>query len=346
MSDEAINLDAGTVDTTTEVGTADIGIDDGSKELGVLDQMLSGQVVEQPPTDAGQPEAVIPPETTPTETAIDEAALLKKYGLPGNSLEELAGKYNDLGATYGNKLQPLNWAAKNAPGLLGEFYQKLDLEIKKSQGLPVPEATTPANQDIQDELSQMIDPETGEPYTQDRINATVKLIDAAAKRAGYFKKQEYQSEKAAQESAQTAQKVKADADKAFGDFKGVWEPKLKEMGQDFNTVLKGMDEELAVFGIGPQDYHRITPEVLGRALNGYLTRSQGGLELLMKNYAANTQKNNITKKGMAVVIPKGGSRGDAEVPMEKIDDLVAKGNFKGAEAMLARQLEIVKGMPR
>jgi hypothetical protein len=344
MPDEMINIETTPAETDLS-GAVETGIDDGSKELGILEQALSGQAIEQLPTDAGQPEAV-PLETTPTEATIDEAALLRKYGLPGNSLEELAGKHKDLEATYGNRLQPLNWAARNAPQVLSDFYQKLDLEIKKSQGLPVPELAAPATQDIQDELSQMVDPETDMPYTQERIDATVKLIDAAAKRAGYFKKQDYQNEKATQEATQTAQRVKADADKNFSDFKTAWEPKLKEMGQDFNTVLKGMDEELAVFGIGSQDFNRITPEVLGRALNGYLTRIPGGLELLMKNYAANTQKSNNTKKGTAAVIPKGGMRGDAEVPLENIDDLLAKGNFKGAEAMLAKQLEIMKRMPR
>jgi hypothetical protein len=345
MSDEMINLDTTSAETDLS-GAVETGVDDGSKELGILEQALSGQAIEQPPTDAGKPEAVIPPETTSTETAIDEAALLRKYGLPGNSLEELAGKHKDLEATYGNRLQPLNWAAKNAPQVLSDFYQKLDLEIKKSQGLPVPELAPPGNQNVQDELSQMVDPETGEPYTQERIDATVKLFEAVGKRAGFLNKQEYQSEKAAQEATQTAQKVKADADKNLSDFKAAWEPKLKEMGQDFNTVLKGMDEELAIFGIGSQDFNRITPEVLGRALNGYLTRTQGGLEFMMKNYAANTQKNNTLNKGKAMVIPKGGMRSDAEIPLENIDDLLAKGNFKGAEAMLANQLAIVQRMPR
>jgi hypothetical protein len=284
---------------------------------------------------------------TTTQDGLDEVGFLKEKGLPYKSFDEWLSKHKELESNYANRLQPLNWAANNAPGLLGEFYQKLDLAIKKSQGLPVPEMTQPVEtapqKDILDNMVGQINEITGNPYTQADIDSTVKLVEAAFERSKYknafLPKQEYEGEKAAKQ----AEIVRETAVKTYGDFKTAWEPKLKEMGLDYAKVEQGMESELSIFGIGPQNIDRITPEVLGRALNNYLISIPGGMEVLMKNYAANAQKTTTQKKGMAAVIPKGGTRGDAEVPLGKIDALLDRGDFKGAEAILAKQIEEMFG---
>lgn len=335
--DETINLDESTETVETETPGATTGPDDGSQELANLEKILSGEPVEKPEGTV-DPGTSTQTETTTEKPTIDEEAILKAKGLPYKSFDELLGKHKELESNYANRLQPLNWAAKNQPELLSEFYQKLDNAMKKAQGLPVPETVT-NNQAIEDEFSKAIDPNTGEPYSQDQIDMMVKMVDAAAKRAGYLKKQDYEGEKA----AVVKQQARETAIKAYGDFKGAWEPKLKEMGLDIAKVEDGMEKELAIYGITPETIDRVTPELLGRALNNYLISVPGGLEILMKNYAASTQTNSNLKKGKAAVIPKGGSRTDAEVPTGRIDALLERGDFKGAEAILAKQIEEMYG---
>lgn len=262
---EELNLDQKITDLELPTET-DLEIDDGGEDEldGVIERIKGDPDLDE----ETRRELALDKEDTETETEKPEEEILKEYGLPAKNLKELAEKYKELESSSSRRFDIFNWAAKNSPEAIQNFYQTVTAQMAKMRGVPGAEALGAAGN------AGTEDKDFVERYGKDKLEE-MKLI---FKKLGFV----HESELQRRDEASTTQRQKAavaDMVTEFGNNEDR-QAQLEALGQDFHKdAVPAMDKILDRWGV--KTYAQLTPEVLADAWNAYLFSLNGGMEKIV-----------------------------------------------------------------
>ena len=255
------------------------------------------------------------PETKPDKTGADD------FNKKISALEERNRALEDR---FANKMDLMNWAAKNDPEILKRFYMDLADSQMRARGLPG--VKTPA----ESPLKGKINPTTGEEYTGAEIEQVTKTI----RDMGFVTRQELE------EKDQEAQTVKAreKAGENVKTFRTAWEKRVKPLNLDWDKQVEpGMSKIMEGFGLTLESLDRVTPENLAHAFNLYMLSVPGGIEMFLKNAEASAIQKEKNKQGVGRTIPAKGTKPTKSMTLnEMIKDALEKGEFDKAEKLLMK----------
>ncbi len=271
---------AGGEEETPKETTLKIGLDD-KDEIVEVPTDTDETVTEETSTDEGGGEDT------------NEEEMLKRAGLGDfKTLADLSKSYGDQREKYAGQLEPLLWAQKHAPHLLGEFYSKIGRAIVGDKGLP----------DVKSPLEGRINPNTEQPYTAGEIQQAEDFFSAMASKQGFVKATDM-------DERDKANRFKEDMKAAALNTKHMekaWKSKVEAIGLNWDKdILPGMSKFLAGFGVKNDTPEMITPENLANALNSVLLQHPDAMSMIVENAKTAGAKESEDKRGRAKVIPTG-----------------------------------------
>jgi hypothetical protein len=225
-----------------------------------------------------------------------EAEMLKAAGLGEfKTLAEFAESHKGLNDKYSTQLEPLLWAQKNRPDLLGKFYTDLGGALVGSKGLP----------EVESPLKGKTNPATQETYTDAEIQQAEDFFNRMATRAGYVKGGDL-------DKRDEKREFKTHSDNAVKHTKTLekaWREKVEGVGMNWDKdIMFPIAQNLARHGITDKTPQLITPENLADAFNSAMLANPDAIPLLMESAKQAGIKENQTKIGKAKTLPSNAVR--------------------------------------
>jgi|GEM_PF-4211826 len=288
-------------DTPEKIPDLKIGLDEKG-------EITEPSTEEKPPEGEKQGETKTETEekTDEGESELSEEEMLKQSGLGDfKTLADVGKSYTDLRQKYGDQLQPLLWAQKHAPHLLGKFYTDIGRAIVGEKDLPK----------VESPLKGRINPNTNEPYTDEEIQQAEEFFDAMAAKRGYIKADHLEER---EKKSRYDNDVK-EANLNIKHLEKQWKEKVEAIGLTWedennptNSVIGKMSNYLAGFGVTGETPHLITPQNLANALNAVLLQNPDAISLIAANAKASGAQEQIEKTGKAQTLPTAATKLHAE----------------------------------
>jgi hypothetical protein len=267
------------------------------KQASDADARLQGNLPPVVEPAATTPESEKPAETTPeTKPVVDISAILKEAGFGEKSLEDVKNHVDKLKA----RDETWHWAAKNIPGFTQFVTKQMMINrgvetatetdtlsaFEQSLNKPKPAAqptAQPIPQNVYELFKDRTNPFTGEPYSKDEIDQTVKDTKAIADSLGYVPKDEINALREEVSALKTSKAVEK-ADELWDKFPSnpIVAKQLEVLGETWEGVMPTVARFL-VTDLHITNPAQVTERDLANAWNLYVQGNQGGLNKIISN---------------------------------------------------------------